>query len=107
MTSIEIIGCASVFYALTLFSMLRLVRVAENLEAYKSKAAVTISRLENEVVTLKGRVERVERDAVSSWKRLDELSDFEANQITESLRKVGTDGLTDVERMYRAIDEDF
>lgn len=121
MTNVEIIGCAFVFYVLTLLAMFRLVRgqpegnvvkyqidaVAENLEAYKSKAAVTISRLENEVVTLKGRVERVERDAVSSWKRLDELSDFEANQITESLRKVGTDGLTDVERMYRAIDEDF
>lgn len=121
MTNLEIIGCFFGFYVLTLWAMFRLVRgrtpdnvfkyqldaVAEGLEAYKTKLSVTISKLENEVIQLKSRVERVERDAVTSWKRLDQLSDFEANQITESLRKVGEDGMTDLERMYKAIDEDF
>jgi len=82
--------------------------LAASLEAYKSRQIAALQRIENAVVDAKTKVQDLEGQFVSGWKRLDELSDLEARAIVDSVKdKIGEDGLTDMQRYYKAIDDDF
>jgi len=82
--------------------------IGENIEGYKSRQIAALQRIENAVVDVKTKVQDLEGQLVSGWKRLDELSDLEARAIVESVKdKIGEDGLTDMQRYYKAIDDDF
>jgi hypothetical protein len=82
--------------------------LAANLEAYKGRQIAALQRIENAVVDAKTKVQDLEGQLVTGWKRLDELTDLEARAIVDSVKdKIGEDGLTDMQRYYKAIDDDF
>lgn len=82
--------------------------LAASLEAYKSRQIAALQRIENAVVDAKTKVQDLEGQLVTGWKRLDELTDLEARAIVDSVKdKIGEDGLTDMQRYYKAIDDDF
>lgn len=82
--------------------------LAASLEAYKSRQIAALQRIENVVVDVKTKVQDLEGQLVTGWKRLDELTDLEARAIVDSVKdKIGEDGLTDMQRYYKAIDDDF
>lgn len=85
-----------------------LATVSSNLEAYKGRQVAALQRIENAVVDAKTKVQDLEGQLVTGWKRLDELTDLEARAIVDSVKdKIGEDGLTDMQRYYKAIDDDF
>lgn len=85
-----------------------LATVSSNLEAYKGRQVAALQRIENAVVDVKTKVQDLEGQLVTGWKRLDELTDLEARAIVDSVKdKIGEDGLTDMQRYYKAIDDDF